>query len=194
MNKTERPAWRERNRVLVAVYPDEASTESVIRRLNREGCQMDLISVLGRQHAIGDDTLGIYHLEVGDRMRAWGKQGAFWGGLWGLLAGAAGLFVIPGVGPVLAAGHIVEAIAGGTAIGAAAMSGSAAVSQLAVAFHRAGIPEEKIESLHRAITEGKVVLMVRGAASELGPWRETLASENPLQLDDLPYSRVIDKA
>ncbi len=194
MDKMERPSWRERNRVLVAVYPDEASTESVVRRLNSEGCQMDLISVLGKHHAIGDDTLGIYHLEVGDRMRAWGRQGAFWGGLWGLAAGAAGLFMIPGVGLVLAAGHIVEAIVGGTAIGAAAMSGSAALSQLAVAFHRAGIPDEKIESLHNAIKDGKVVLMVRGAGSELGPWRGALAAGNPIQLDDLPYSRAIDKA
>ena len=192
MDKIERPSWRERNRVLVAVYSDEAATESVLRRLNRKGCQMDLISVLGKQHAIGDDTLGIYHLEVGDRMRAWGKQGAFWGVLWGLLAGAAGLFMIPGVGPVLAAGHIVEAIAGGTAIGAAAMSGSAALSQLAVAFHRAGIPEEKIESLHNAIIDGKVVVMVRGAGSELGPFKEVLADGKPLQLDELPYSRFVD--
>ncbi len=85
--------------------------------------QMDLISVLGRIHAVGDDPLGIYNLNVGERMKAWGEYGAFWGGLWGMLAGAAGFFIIPGVGPIAAAGYIVEALAGGAVIGAGSMAG-----------------------------------------------------------------------
>ncbi len=46
----------------------------------------------------GDDPLGIYYTGVGDRMKGWGALGAFCGALWGLLAGAAGMFVIPGLG------------------------------------------------------------------------------------------------
>jgi len=193
MSESKRASWREKNRVLVAVYPDEQTTQAVVRRLIDKGHQMDLISVLGKLHASGDDTLGIYHMNAGERMKAWGKQGVFWGGLWGMIAGAAGLFMIPGVGAVAAAGYIVEAIASGTAVGAAAMGGAAALSQLAVAYHRAGIPEEKIESLHKAIEEGKYVLMLRGAASELDPWQEVLKSGTPLEIDNLPYSRIIDK-
>jgi len=193
MPEFARASWREKNRVLVAVYPDEKTTEAVVRRLIDKGYQMDLISVLGKIHASGDDTLGIYHLNVGDRMKAWGKKGVFWGGLWGMLAGASGLFMIPGVGAVAAAGYIVEAIVGGAVLGAGTMGGAAAVSQLAVAYHRAGIPEEKIESLHKAIQEGKYVLMIRGASSELDQWREVIASGNPLEIDNLPYSRIIDK-
>ena len=193
MSEPERASWREKNRVLVAVYPDEKGAETVVRSLIDKGYQMDLISVLGKPHASGDDTLGIYHLNVGDRMKAWGKQGVFWGGLWGMLAGAAGLFMIPGVGTVVAAGYIVEAIASGAVVGATAMGGAAALSQLAVAYHRAGIPQEKIESLHKAIVEGKYVLMLRGAMSELDQWREVLASGKPALIDNLPYSRIIDK-
>ncbi len=137
--------------------------------------------------------MGIYSLNIGERMKAWGKQGVFWGGLWGILAGAAGLFIIPGVGPVAAAGYIVEALAGGAVVGAGAMAGAAALSQLAIAFHRAGIPEATIQALHKAIEEGKYVLMLRGAESELGQWREVLESGNPLDIYDLPYSRMIDK-
>jgi hypothetical protein len=194
MSEPERASWREKNRVLVAVYLDEEGTEAVVRSLIDKGFQMDLISVLGQPHASGDDTLGIYHLNVGDRMKAWGKQGVFWGGLWGMLAGAAGLFMIPGVGVVMAAGYIVEAIAGGAVVGATAMGGAAALSQLAVAYHRAGIPQEKIDSLHKAIVDGKYVLMLRGATSELDQWREVLASGKPIMIDNLPYSRIIDKA
>jgi len=126
-------------------------------------------------------------------MKAWGKHGVFWGGLWGMLAVAAGLFIIPGVGTVAAAGYIVEAIVGGAAAGAGAMAGAAALSQLSIAFHRAGIPEEKILALHKAIEEGKYLLMLRGAESEVDQWREVLKSGNPLDIHDLPYSRMIDK-
>ena len=193
MDFSEKPSWREKNRVLVAVYSDLDNAQSVVKRLLDLDCQMDLISVLGRMRAVGDDSLGIYHLDVGERMKAWGKQGVLWGGLWGFLVGA-GLFMIPGVGAVAAAGYIVEAIVGGAAVGAGAMAGAAALSQLAVAFHRAGIPEEKIQALHQAIEDGHYLLMVRGAESEVGKWKAVLASGDPLGIHDLPYSRIIDKS
>ena len=192
MSATERPSWRERNRVLVAVYPDEEKAKAVVKRLIDKNYQMDLISVLGRIHPMGDDTLGIYTLNATERMKAWGKKGVVWGGLWGMLAGAAGLFLIPGIGAVAAAGYIVEAIAGGAVIGAGAMAGTAALSQLAIAFHRAGIPEEKIQALHKAVEDGKYVLMLRAAESELPQWRGELEAGNPLEIHDLPYSRLID--
>jgi len=68
---------------------------------------MDLISVLGQIHPIGDDTLGIYNLNATERMKAWGKKGVAQGVFWGMLAGAAGFFLIRGIGPVAAAGYIV---------------------------------------------------------------------------------------
>jgi uncharacterized membrane protein len=48
---------------------------------------------------------------MGDRMKYWGKAGAVWGSVWGLLVGAA-FFVIPGVGPVLVAGPVISWIVG----------------------------------------------------------------------------------
>ena len=53
MSATERPSWRERNRVLVAVYPDEEKAKAVVKRLIDKDYQMDLISVLGRIHPNG---------------------------------------------------------------------------------------------------------------------------------------------
>ena len=193
MSETVRTSWREKNRVLVAVYPDEEKARAVVKRLIDKNFPMDLISVLGRIHPMGDDTLGIYTLNVAERMKAWGKKGVAWGGLWGMLAGAAGVFLIPGIGAVAAAGYIVEVIAGGALVGGATMAGSAALSQLAIAFHRAGIPEETIQALHKAVEDGKYVLMLRGAETELPQWRGELEADNPLEILDLPYSRLIDK-
>jgi len=193
MSTTDKVSWREKNRVLVAVYPDEEKAKGVVKRLIDDNYQMDLISVLGRIHGLGDDNLGIYNLNVGERMKAWGEKGVFWGGLWGMIAGAAGLFIIPGVGAIAAAGYFVEAIAGGALLGAGTMAGAAALTQLAIAFHRAGIPEENILALHKAIEEGKFVVMLRSAESEGAKWREVLESTHPLEIHDFPYSRMIDK-
>jgi uncharacterized membrane protein len=196
MGTAERPSWREKNRVLIAIYANEEKADDVVKTLIDKGFQMDLISMLGKMHAIGDDTLGIYKLNAGERMMAWGKQGAFWGGLWGALAGAAGLFVVPGIGAVAAAGFIVETIVGGlggAVAGAGTMAGAAALSQLSVALHRSGIPDEKIHALHEAIEHGKYVLMLREAESEIEQWGDILAAGKPVSIDNLPYTRLIDK-
>lgn len=193
MSKEQRPSWREKNRILIGIYADEEAAKAVARRLTNKNFPMDLISILGRVRPIGDDPLGIYCLNVGERIRTWGKQGALWGSLWGALGGAAGFFVIPGIGPLAAVGFIVEAIATGAFLGAGTLAGAAAVSQLAVAFHRAGIAQDRILALHTAIEEGKFLLMLRAASSEIVQWREVLESGHPSEICLLPYSRIIDK-
>ena len=60
---------------------------------------MQKLSIVGRDYATEEGVVGYYN--AGDRMKAWGKTGAFWGGLWGMLFGSA-LFVIPGIGPLFA--------------------------------------------------------------------------------------------
>lgn len=192
MSTSETWSWSEKSRIIVAVYRNEIEAKDVLKRLMDMNCPMDMISVLGQIHASGDDTLGIYHLNIGERIQAWGKYGAFWGGLWGVLVGAAGLFIIPGLGPVAAAGFIVETLVTGVAVGVSAIAGAATLSQLAITFHRIGIPEETIFTLHQAIQDGKYVLLLRGTELELTQWRGILESVNPLKIDDFPYARIIN--
>lgn len=193
MNTSETSSWREQTRIIVAVYRNEDEAKEVLKRLMDMNCPMDMISVLGQVHASGDDTLGIYHLNIGERIQAWGKYGAFWGGLWGTLVGAAGLFIIPGMGPVAAAGFIVETLVTGAAVGVSAIAGAATLSQLAIAFHRTGIPEKTILTLHQAIQDGKYVLLLRGTEIEVTQWQKILESGNPLNIQNLPFARITDK-
>ena len=69
-------------------------------------------------------------------MKYWGSLGAFWGGLWGLLVGAA-FFWVPGVGPLLVAGPvaawIIGDLEGGVVVGG--------LSVLGAALYSAGIPK-----------------------------------------------------
>lgn len=181
--------------ILISVYSNEAKAQRALEKLMDKGFPMDMISVLGRVHASGDDVLGIYHRTEGSRVEAWATQGALWGALWGLFVGATGMFIFPGLGPVLAAGPIVEAIIGalgGAAVGGAVMTGAAELTHLATAMHRIGIPEEKLEHLHRAIEDGRYLLLLRGSRSELQEWRGILGWTDAEETLELPYTGIQD--
>jgi hypothetical protein len=177
--------------ILVAVYDDEAKAQRAIEQLNNKGVALDMLSVLGRVHPSGDDVLGIYYTGMGSKVEAWAKQGALWGALWGVLAGAAAMFVMPVVGPIFAAGPIVEAIVAGGAIGGAGMAGAAALTHLASVMHRMGIPQDKLDHLHQAIVDGHFVLLLREAADQVQPWLDVLRQSEAKEVVELPYKSLV---
>jgi hypothetical protein len=177
-------------RLLLACYHNENQAEAALRMALDREFPMDRISVLGSARSSGDDPLGIYYPGVGERMKGWGKMGAFWGGLWGLLTGAAGLFLVPGIGPLVAAGPVVEALAGaagGAGVAGTAMAGAAALSQLGVAVHRMGVPEEAVDALQRFLSEGGYLLLLIVAEPDLATWRARLGATDADGLQDYPY-------
>ena len=89
---------------VIAVYETHAGAEEALKELQRSGFDMKKLSIAGRDYQTEEQVVGYYN--TGDRMKAWGKAGAFWGGLWGMLFGSA-MFLSPGFGPLLAAGPIV---------------------------------------------------------------------------------------
>lgn len=190
MNEQHSSPTSDTQRLLVALFDRHQEAERSVRLLVERDFPMDMLSVLGKGESGGDDPLGLYYSSVGDRMKGWGKMGAFWGGLWGLLTGAAGLFVFPGIGPVLAAGPVVEAIAGalaGAGLGGSAMAGAAAASQFTVAMHRSGVPEEKLEMLQSAIEQGHYLIMLRLDQEEAGKWQTLLSHKGARMVDVYVY-------
>ena len=97
----------EHNNTVVAVYGSHVEAEEAIKELQRAGFDMSSLSIVGTGAYVTDQVVGYYN--TGDRMKYWGKTGAFWGGVWGLLFGSA-LLAIPGMGPVLVAGPLVASI------------------------------------------------------------------------------------
>mgnify|MGYP001824253727 FL=1 len=183
------------HRVILALFPDESRAERAVRELIERNFPMDMISLLGKAQSGGDDPLGLYYMNTEERVKGWGKMGAFWGGLWGLFTGAAGLFLIPGLGPLLAAGPIVEAIVGaaaGAGVGGGVMAGAAALSHLAVAMRRVGIPEDQLEAIHAAIEAGQYVVMLRVDADEVTRWRQLLESRGAGPLLVFPFRSLLE--
>ena len=93
------------NNSAVAVFKDHADAEMAIKELQKGGLDMRKLSIVGKDYHTEEHVVGYYN--TGDRMAAWGKFGAFWGWIWGLLFGSAFLF-IPGLGPVMIGGPILS--------------------------------------------------------------------------------------
>ncbi|MDT8386543.1 MAG: hypothetical protein RQ736_03465 [Thiogranum sp.] len=183
------------HRVILALFDDESKAERTVRDLIDRDFPMDMLSVLGRAQSSGDDPLGLYYASAGERAKGWGKMGAFWGGLWGLFTGAAGLFLIPGVGPIIAAGPVVEAVVGaaaGAGVGGGVMAGAAGLSHLVVVMRRMGIPEEQREEVQQAVENGHYVVMLRTDASEEARWREVLDSDGAERILAFPFRSIIE--
>ena len=121
---------------------------------------MTKLSIVGKDYHTEEDVVGYY--TTGDRMKAWGKSGAFWGGMWGLLFGSA-FFFIPGIGPLLAAGPLVVWIVG--ALESAVAVGG--LSALGAALYSIGIPNDSILKTEAQIKAGKFVVIEHGTQSTL---------------------------
>ncbi|MGD2073889.1 MAG: hypothetical protein PVI91_05550 [Gammaproteobacteria bacterium] len=181
-------------RVILGLFDDEARAERALRNLIEHNFPMDMISVLGRAQSSGDDPLGLYYTTPGERIRGWGKMGAFWGGVWGLLSGATGMFLIPGLGPVLAAGPVVEAIVAsiaGAGVGGGVMAGAGALSHLVVIMRRMGIPEDQLESVREAIEGGAHVVMLRVDLGEVRRWRQLLEAVGAADVVVFPFHSLV---
>lgn len=160
-------------KLVAAVFSDPDHAQSIVEQLIATDFPMDRLSLLHRAGGHGDDFLGLTYANDKERFKVWGEQGALWGALGGFLVGASGMLLVPGIGPLLVAGPIIDLIAGAAA-GTGLMVGAAAVTRVTIALHRAGIPEDKLESLHQAIMDGKTLLILHCGYDDPESWRRRL--------------------
>ena len=153
---------------IIAVYNTHTEAEEAVRDLQRSGYDMRKLSIVGKDYQKEEEVVGYY--TTGDRMKSWGATGAFWGGLWSLMFGSA-FFLIPGIGPLLAAGPIVGWIIGALE-GAAVIGG---LSALGAGLVSIGIPKDSIIQYETEIKAGKYVVIAHGSAEEVNKTRDTLA-------------------
>jgi len=156
------------NNSVAAIYETHEQAEHAIKELQEAGVEMKSLSIVGRNTHTEEHVVGYY--TAGDRMMYWGKVGAFWGGFWGLLFGS-GLFFIPGLGPILAAGPIVAWIVAGLE-GAVALGG---VSAIGAGLVSVGIPKDSVLKYDVALKTDKYVLVVHGTPEEVEKAKDIIA-------------------
>jgi uncharacterized membrane protein len=161
---------------IIAVYNTHIEAEDAVKQLQRADFDMRKLSIVGRDYHTEQHIVGYYN--IGDRMKSWGKRGAFWGGLWGMLFGAA-FFVLPGIGPVVMAGPLVTWVVG--ALQGAALVGG--MSVVGAGLFSLGIPKNSILKYDSALKADKFVLVAHGTAPEVMKAQEVLQETEPAVLD-----------
>ncbi len=160
---------------VVAVYHTHTEADQAVKELQRGGVDLRKLSIVGKGYHTDEQVVGYYN--TGDRMEYWGKVGAFWGGFWGLLFGSA-LFIIPGLGPILAAGPVVAWIVAGLE-GAVEVG---ALGALGAGLFSIGIPKDSIVKYETAIKTDQFLLIVHGTAAEVAQAKDIIQTTHPVQL------------
>ena len=159
---------------VVAVYHTHTEADQAVKELQRGGVDMHKLSIVGKGYHTDEQVVGYYN--TGDRMKYWGKVGAFWGGFWGLLFGSA-FFMIPGIGPILVAGPLVAWIVGALE-GAVVVGGLGA---LGAGLYSIGIPKDSIVKYETALKTDQFLLIVHGTAAEVAQAKDIIETTNPVQ-------------
>jgi uncharacterized membrane protein len=156
----------DRNSV-VAIYAMHEQAAQAVKDLQEAGVDMKTLSIVARDQHADEHVTGYYN--AGDRMKYWGKMGAFWGGFWGLLFGSA-VFAIPGVGPVLVAGPLVASIVAGLE-GAAVVGGAGVIG---AGLASIGIPKDSVLQYELALKTDQFLLIVHDSPNAIEKAKEII--------------------
>lgn len=139
------------------IYPTYTSVEAGVHELKQAGFRNTDISVLFPEN---EGTKAFAH-EKGSKLpegaTAGGSSGAVIGGTLGWLAGI-GALAIPGLGPLIAAGPIVAALAG---VGAGGIVGAVTGALIGL-----GIPEYEAKRYEGRVKRGGILLSVHTDGSD----------------------------
>jgi uncharacterized membrane protein len=160
---------------VVAIYETYSQAEEAVKELQRAGFDMKKMSIVGKDYHTEEHVIGYYN--VGDRMKYWGKQGAFWGGIWGMLFGFA-FFAIPGIGPILVAGPLAAWVIGALE-GAVVVGG---LSAIGAGLYSVGIPKDSVVKYESALKSDKFLLLAHGTANEVSKDRDVMQATHPVEV------------
>jgi hypothetical protein len=146
-----------KNTAVFGIYSSRADAQSAVMALQNAGYRPTDISMLAAEN-VGNKDLAIQRNSKGPEGAATGAvSGAVVGGTLGWLVGT-GALAIPGLGPFIAAGPIMAALAGLGAGGAVGGIGGALVGL--------GIPEYEAKRYEGRIRDGGVLLSIHCDSSE----------------------------
>jgi hypothetical protein len=162
---------------VIAIYDNHSAADEAVKELQKSGFNMKKLSIVGKDYLTEDQVVGYYN--AGDRMKYWGKLGAFWGGFWGLLFGSA-FFWVPGIGTVLVGGPLVSWIIGALE-GAVAVGG---LSAIGAGLYSIGIPKDSIVQYEAALKADKFLVVAHGTSDEVAKAKDILRITNSSGLTD----------
>ncbi len=146
--------------LILAIYKAHNEVEESLRELQQSGFDLAKISILGKAYISDEQIVGCY--STGGNLKAIGGLGAFWEELWKILKGAA-FFFIPGIGPVVIAGSLVDMIISTLKAPVAIRK----LSSLGIVLNGLGIPDNTIFEYEVGIRANKFMLIASGSSEEI---------------------------
>jgi len=140
-----------KNTAVYGIYRDRAQTEAAVDRLLKAGFRPEDVAILMADNLGNKDFAHTKGTKAPEGVTTGAVTGGAIGGTLGLLAGI-GALAIPGLGPFIAAGPIMGALAG--------LGAGGAVGGLVGALAGMGIPEYEAKRYEGRIKEGGVLLSV----------------------------------
>lgn len=143
----------------IASFDNHDSADAAIRRLAASGFAIDRLSIVGRGYHTEEQVTGFY--SAGDRVKFWGRQGMFWGGMWGLFAG--GMFLtVPVVGSLVVLGAFATTLL--IAIENAMIIGG--LSAMGAALYSMGVPRDSVIAYEAVVKADGFLVMAHGSAED----------------------------
>ncbi len=149
-----------KNTAVYGIYRRRSDAETAVDQLRTSGFRNEDISVLLQDNVGTKDFAHEKHTKAPEGAAAGAVAGGAVGGTLGALAGL-GALAIPGIGPLVAAGPIVAALAG--------VGSGGVVGGLIGAFAGMGIPEFEAKRYEGLVKEGGLLLSVH---CDNGDWAD----------------------
>ena len=157
-----------KNNSVVAIFKSHIEAETAVKELQQAGFDMKKLSIVGRDYHTDENVIGYYNTE--DRMKYWGKLGAF-GWFLGLVVRLRVFFCSRGrsvaiCGPIV--GYIVGALEAAVVVGG--------LTSLGAGLYGIGIPKDSVLKYEKAVKSGQYVLIAHGSDVETVHAREIISA------------------
>lgn len=152
---------------VIGVYPTMSQAEEAVRKVDQGGFPIKQVSIVGQDLQSENQVQG--YITAGDVAKRGAGIGAWAGGLFGLLVGAAFIWV-PGFGPLIVAGPLAAALLGGIEGAVAGATGGGLLGAL-IGW---GVSKEHILKYQEALKGGKYLIIAHGSAEEVARARNIL--------------------
>ena len=157
---------------VMGVYDSIEDVEQAVQKLREEGASIDGISIIGQGLQSEAKLSGF--VTTGDVVKEGVETGAFFGGLFGLLAGTAFLLV-PGFGPLVVLGPLASTLTGAT-------EGALAGGVLG-AIIGTFVPKKRIPKYEQHVKAGKYLLVARTDPETLEKIHEAIQGSAAIEVD-----------
>lgn len=161
---------------VVGIYKSIADAEDAIEKLNSGGFPINQVSIVAQDLESERQVHGF--VTTGDVAKTGATAGAWMGGLFGVLIGAAFVWV-PGFGPLLVAGPLAAALLGGIEGAVVGAAGGGLLGSL-VGW---GVSNQHILKYEEIVKGGKYLVIAHGTEEEVMVAHKLLDQTNTDELN-----------